>query len=71
MLGKHDATDNKPNIIMHIAHGAAMIGAFCLMMPLAGLIARHRWVFAPANEVRVVEQEEESRVLCVCVCDAV
>jgi hypothetical protein len=53
VLNKHDATAVKSKSIMHIAHAAAMIAAFCLFMPLAGLIARHRWMFTPKNEVRL------------------
>lgn len=53
VLNKHDSTAVKTNYAMHIAHATAMIAAFAFLMPLAGLVARHRWIFTPAHEVRV------------------
>jgi hypothetical protein len=51
VINKHDSAVTKPNWTMHIAHAAAMIAAFCFLMPLSGLIARHRWVFTPKGQV--------------------
>jgi hypothetical protein len=52
VINKNDNAVTKPNWAMHIAHAAAMMAAFCFLMPLSGLIARHRWVFTPKNQVR-------------------
>jgi len=52
VLNHYDKTAVRPKYIAHIAHGAAMAAAFCLLMPAAGLLARHRWIFTPADEVR-------------------
>jgi hypothetical protein len=34
-----------------VAHGAMMLAAFVLLMPVAALIARHKWLFGD-KEVR-------------------
>jgi hypothetical protein len=53
VLNKHDSSAVKTNYAMHIAHATAMIAAFAVLMPLAGLVARHRWIFTPVNQVGV------------------
>jgi hypothetical protein len=36
-----------------IAHGALMLAAFALLMPLGALLARHKWVFGDASSGKI------------------
>jgi hypothetical protein len=52
VLFKHSISTNVGvKYAKHIAHGALMIAAFCLIMPSAALLARHRWLFGAEPKV--------------------
>jgi hypothetical protein len=47
--GGHDGDSDR----IRIAHGALMLAAFALLMPLGALLARHKWLFGDAASGKV------------------
>lgn len=55
----------------HIAHGVLLLAAFCLIMPTAALLARHKWLFGADVRVRSQSHNDATHVVTPVVTPAV